>query len=167
MALTDDRTSHLNLPLPQQFNDLPDDVERLRQSFMALDSKAASDDVMHSLFSDEISALAVRDTSLEGRATSIEGSATSLTLRVATLETKVAALQAVTFKEESQVLADGQTVVNLTVLTSTAGAAVFVEGIRIKASEWVPHATILTRLTLNSTYPAGYEVTVARLQGGV
>lgn len=153
MPLTDDRTTHLNLPLPQEFNDLPDDVERLRQSFIALDARAASDDDLHDLFIEEIGAL--------------DGRATDLTSRMVAVEAKVTALQALTLREESQILADAQTVIDLAVLTSTAGAAVFVEGIRLKSSEWVPHATVLTRLTLNTTYPAGYEVTVSRLQGGV
>ncbi|WP_443698639.1 hypothetical protein [Pseudomonas sp.] len=167
MPLTDDRTTHLNLPLPQEFNDLPDDVERLRQSFIALDARAASDDDLHDLFISEISALDGRDTALENRATTLETAKADLTSRMVAVEAKVAALQALTLREESQILADAQTVVNLAVLTSTVGAAVFVEGIRLKSTEWVPHATILTRLTLNTTYPAGYEVTVSRLQGGV
>jgi hypothetical protein len=160
MALTDDRTTHLSLPLPHEFNDLPDDVERLRQSFIALDARAGSDDDLHELFIEEIGAL-------DGRATTLETAKADLTSRMVAVEAKVAALQALTLREESQILADAQTVVNLAVLTSTVGAAVFVEGIRLKSSEWVPHATIFTRLTLNTTYPAGYEVTVSRLQGGV
>jgi hypothetical protein len=159
MALTDDRTTHLSLPLPHEFNDLPDDVERLRQSFIALDARAGSDDDLHELFIEEIGAL-------DGRATTLETAKADLTSRMVAVEAKVAALQALTLREESQILADAQTVVDLTVLTSTVGAAVFVEGIRLKSSEWVPHATVLTRLTLNTTYPAGYEVTVSRLQGG-
>lgn len=56
MALVDDRTSHLDLPLPAAVNDLPDDVERLRQSFTALDNKAQADDDLHTLISDELTA---------------------------------------------------------------------------------------------------------------
>lgn len=38
MAITDDRTTHLNLPLPVSTNALKDDVARIRQSFTALDA---------------------------------------------------------------------------------------------------------------------------------
>ena len=113
MPLTDDRTTHLNLPLPQEFNDLPDDVERLRQSFIALDARAASDDDLHDLFISEISALDGRDTALENRATTLETAKADLTSRMVAVEAKVAALQALTLREESQILADAQTVVNL------------------------------------------------------
>lgn len=59
MALVNDRTPHLDLPLPAAVNDLPDDVERLRQSFTVLDTKAAADDDLHQLLSDEIDAQGV------------------------------------------------------------------------------------------------------------
>ncbi len=39
MAITDDRTPRLNLPLPVKTNALKDDVERLRESFTALDEQ--------------------------------------------------------------------------------------------------------------------------------
>lgn len=135
----DDRTPHLNLPLPFIDNPMSFDLPRLRAAFGALDGKAQSDDDLHTLFSEELHALGQR----------------------------LDALEAVTLKEETQALTEGQTVVNLTVLTSTKGATVYIEGVRLKASDWVPHATIATRLTLNTTYPAGHEVTVTRQQGGV
>jgi phage-related tail fiber protein len=60
--------------------------------------------------------------------------------------------------EESQTLSAGQTVVNLAI-TNTYGLAVYVEGVRlVRGTEWTPHATILTRLTLAQSYPAGTSI---------
>jgi phage-related tail fiber protein len=60
--------------------------------------------------------------------------------------------------EEPQTLAAGQTVVNLA-LANTYGLAVYVEGVRlVRGTEWTPHATILTRLTLAQSYPAGTSI---------
>lgn len=44
MAITDERTPRLNLPLPYSSNTLKDDVERLRQSLTTLDTKVATVD---------------------------------------------------------------------------------------------------------------------------
>ena len=42
--MINDRTPYLDLPLPNQENDLSEDLPRLRQAFVALDAKAASQD---------------------------------------------------------------------------------------------------------------------------
>lgn len=55
--------------------------------------------------------------------------------------------------EEPQTLAAGQTVVDLA-MTTTYGLSVYIEGVRLLASEWTPHPTIQTRLTLGTAYPA-------------
>lgn len=64
---------------------------------------------------------------------------------------------------EKQLLAAGQTVVDLSV-TTTYGLAVYIDGLRIDigtgADEWQPHATISTRLTLGKSYPAGTRITL-------
>lgn len=64
---------------------------------------------------------------------------------------------------EKQLLADAQTLVDLT-LTTTYGLAVYINGLRIDmgsgADEWQPHATIATRLTLGKSYPAGTRITL-------
>lgn len=171
MPLTDDRTEHLDLPLPHQFNDLPDDVERLRDALEALDTQAqtederfatlsdafdakvSSDDVLHGVLSDAIEALETSATSLGIRATSLEDRADALEAAVSALELE---------HEETITLIADQTVINLVELTSTDGATVFVEGIRLKKTEWTAHPTVVTRLTLSTTYPAGHEVTVVR-----
>jgi phage-related tail fiber protein len=60
--------------------------------------------------------------------------------------------------EESQTLAANQTVVDLAV-TNTVGLAVYIEGVRLeRVTEWTPHATIMTRLTLGKSYPAGTKL---------
>jgi phage-related tail fiber protein len=60
--------------------------------------------------------------------------------------------------EEAQTLAASQTVVDLTV-TNTIGLAVYVEGVRlVRGTEWTPHATIMTRLTLSQSYPSGTKL---------
>ncbi|WP_417777091.1 phage tail protein [Stutzerimonas xanthomarina] len=64
---------------------------------------------------------------------------------------------------EKQLLAAGQTVVDLSV-TTTYGLAVYIEGLRIDigsgADEWQAHPTISTRLTLGKSYPAGTRITL-------
>lgn len=160
--MVDDKTSHLDLPLPHPTNELADDVIRLRAAlngidaqFQALDALLQSDDVTLDQVQELVTAIKDNRSTIDGLLT---GKADS---------SRVTALEAVAQVEETHVLADGQTVVDLTVLTGTAGASVFVEGVRLKASAWTPDGTIATRLTLNSTYPAGHEVTVVRQQGGV
>lgn len=44
--MIDDRTSHLNLPLPHKDNLLEEDVERLRDAFDALDAKLKALDTL-------------------------------------------------------------------------------------------------------------------------
>lgn len=64
--------------------------------------------------------------------------------------------------EEKQTLAAGQAVVDLA-LTNTIGLAVYVEGVRlVRGTEWTPHATIMTRLTLAQSYPAGTVIVAAQ-----
>lgn len=64
---------------------------------------------------------------------------------------------------EKQLLAAGQTVVDLSV-TTTYGLAVYIEGLRIDmgsgADEWQAHPTISTRLTLGKSYPADTRITL-------
>lgn len=59
--------------------------------------------------------------------------------------------------EETQTLAAGQTQVDLT-LTTTNGLAVYIEGARLRNDQWTAHATILTRLALAQSYPAGTKL---------
>jgi phage-related tail fiber protein len=63
--------------------------------------------------------------------------------------------------EEQQTLAASQTVVNLTT-TNTNGLALYVEGNRLRNNEWTPDPTVLTRLTLAQSYPAGYRLTAVQ-----
>ncbi|EWC40201.1 tail protein [Stutzerimonas stutzeri KOS6] len=64
---------------------------------------------------------------------------------------------------EKQLLAAGQTLVDLSV-TTTYGLAVYIEGLRIDmgsgADEWQPHATITTRVVLGKSYPADTRITL-------
>ncbi|WP_288081037.1 hypothetical protein [Pseudomonas sp.] len=62
MAITDDRTPRLNLPLPVKTNALKDDVERLREAFGALDTKVATVDDNGKIPVDQIPAVAITDT---------------------------------------------------------------------------------------------------------
>jgi hypothetical protein len=169
--MIDDRTPHLDLPLPHINNLLQDDVDRLRTAFSTVDSKFQALDAL--LQSDDATLDQVQElvTAIKENRGDIldllmgKADQTALDTSVNTLQANINALK---FEhEESQLLVEGQTVVDLEVLTSTAGATVFVEGIRIKASEWTPDPVIATRLTLSQPYPAGYEVTVVRRQGGL
>lgn len=169
MAVTNDTTTHLALPLPHPSNSLEDDVLRLRSAlggidskFQALDALLQSDDATLDQVQELVNAIKenrgdILDL-LSGKADDVDLTA---------LAGRVTALEGVAQVEETIVLTEGQTVIDLTVLTGTAGASVFVEGVRLKASEWVPDGVIATRLTLSTTYPAGHEVTVVRQQGGV
>lgn len=64
---------------------------------------------------------------------------------------------------EKQLLAAGQTIVDLSA-TTTYGLAVYIDGLRIDmgsgAGEWQPDASISTRLTLGQSYPAGTRITL-------
>lgn len=175
-TVTDDRTPHLNLPLPNLDNFLTEDVPRLREALTAIDTKfgaldilLASDDatldavqeLVNAIKSDRTTITALTsDKADASTVTALSGTVTTLTSRVTSLENSVEV-------EESITLTSGQTVVNLTTLTSTAGATVFVEGVRLRASEWTKHPSIVTRFTLGTSYPAGHIVTVVRRQGGV
>lgn len=63
--------------------------------------------------------------------------------------------------EETQTLAAGQTVVDLTV-TTTRGLAVYIEGVRLRADEWTKDPDEPTRLTLATDYPAGTKLVAAQ-----
>ena len=140
--MINDRTPNLSLPLPHRDNDLTVDVERLRQALNAIDAKFGSLDVL--LQSD--------DTTLD-----------QLQELVNAIKTNVVGF---TQLEEVQTLAEGQTVVDLTQLTSTAGCSVFIEGVRLNAGQW-SRDIIPTRLTLSKFYPAGHSIAVVRQQGGL
>lgn len=140
--MIDDRTHHVDLPLPHRDNDLSVDVERLRQALNAVDAKFGSLDVL--LQSD--------DATLD-----------QLQELVNAIKTNVVGF---TQLEEVQTLAEGQTVVDLAQLTSTAGCSVFIEGIRLNAGQW-SRDIIPTRLTLSKSYPAGHSIAVVRQQGGL
>lgn len=62
MAITDERTPRLNLPLPYSTNALKDDVERLRESFTTLDGKVATLDAGGKILADQIPSIAISDT---------------------------------------------------------------------------------------------------------
>ena len=63
--------------------------------------------------------------------------------------------------EETQTLADLQTVVDLAV-TSTRGLALYIDGMRLRADEWTKDPIIATRLTLATSYPAGTKLIAAQ-----
>ncbi len=132
--MVDDRTPHLNLPLPFIDNPMTFDVPRLREAFGTLDVKAQSSDDLHALFSDALQAI----------------------------DQRLDALEAVVPGEESQTLTEGQTVVDVTTMDNLDGAAVFIEGVRLTKSGWTRDPVVATRLTLSKTYPAGHEITVVR-----
>lgn len=58
--------------------------------------------------------------------------------------------------EETQTLADGQTIVDLAVV-NTLGLAVYIDGLRLRADQWSADPLYATRLTLASAYPAGTQ----------
>lgn len=62
-------------------------------------------------------------------------------------------------REETQTLGSGQTIVNLAQLT-TDGAAVYVEGVRLRDNQFTVNTT--TRLTLATTYPESTKVTIVQ-----
>jgi phage-related tail fiber protein len=59
--------------------------------------------------------------------------------------------------EETQTLAAAQTVVDWAIVNNT-GVAVYIEGVRLRASQFTKHATINTRITLAQSYPAGTKI---------
>lgn len=65
----------------------------------------------------------------------------------------------VSSREETQTLAAGQTVIDLAVLT-TEGAAVYIEGTRLRNDEF--SVTSDTRITLASAHPVGAKATVVQ-----
>ena len=62
-------------------------------------------------------------------------------------------------REETQTVASGQTIVNLAQLT-TDGAAIYIEGIRLRDDQFTVNSP--TRLTLETSYPAGTKVTIVQ-----
>lgn len=62
-------------------------------------------------------------------------------------------------REESQTLAESQVIIDLAQLT-TDGAAVYVEGVRLRDSQFTVNSS--TRITLGTSYPAGTKVTVVQ-----
>ncbi|TKD40703.1 phage tail protein [Azotobacter chroococcum] len=66
---------------------------------------------------------------------------------------------------EKQLLAAGQTVVDLA-LTTTYGLAVYIDGLRLDlgsgAGEWQPDGSLETRLHLGQSYPAGTRITLVQ-----
>lgn len=63
--------------------------------------------------------------------------------------------------EETQTLAEDQTVVDLAV-TTTRGVAIYIEGERLRRDQWEPDPLVPTRLTLGTTYPAGTKLIAAQ-----
>lgn len=167
--MINETTPYLGLPLPHPSNLLEDDVLRLRTAFGSIDTRFQALDTL--LQSDDATLDQVQElvNAIKANAGDIldllmdKAEASDLTA----LAGRVTAIEAIAPVEETIVLTEGQTVIDLTVLTGTAGADVYVEGLRLKAGAWTPHGTIATRLTLSQTYPAGHEVTVVRRQGGV
>ncbi len=158
--MINDRTPHLNLPLPHLENYLADDVGRIRQiaemldqQFQQLDQLLASDDT--SL--DELQELV---TALKDNRVAIQELVSSVA------ENRDDIFSLLTEQEEVQSLADGQSVVDLAELTGTSGASVYIEGIRLTKNEWTADAEVATRFTLSSTYPAGTVISIVRRQGG-
>lgn len=157
-------TPHAGLPLPHPSNTLEDDVVRLRAALTAIDTRFSqldallqSDDVSLDQVQELVSAIKANRSDIASLL-SVKADASAL----AAVAGRVSALEGKVLAEETVTLTDGQTVIDLTTLPSTVGAQVFVEGVRLKASEWTPHPSIATRLTLNSTFPAGHDVTVVR-----
>jgi microcystin-dependent protein len=66
--------------------------------------------------------------------------------------------------EELQTLVSGQTVVNLT-LTTTNGLALYIDGERVPASEWVPDPVIDNKLTLNTGLSGSHELIAVQNEG--
>ncbi|KAF1021884.1 MAG: hypothetical protein GAK30_01573 [Paracidovorax wautersii] len=63
--------------------------------------------------------------------------------------------------EEAQTLADGQTIVDLTV-TTTRGLALYADGVRLRADQWTKDPDLSTRLTLAAAWPAGTKLIAAQ-----
>lgn len=63
--------------------------------------------------------------------------------------------------EETQTLAEGQTVVDWAIVNNT-GLCVYIDGARLRADQWTKHETINTRITLKQTYSAGAKIVGAQ-----
>lgn len=153
--MIDDRTENLDLPLPHAENDLAVDVERLRQAITSVDAKFG-----------ELDALLQSDDATLDQVQELVAAIKANRDVLAVLGAKADAA-AFTVQEEVQALTDGQTVVNLAALASTAGCAVFIEGVRLNKNQWEKDAVVSTRLILAAPYPAGHTIAVTRQQGGL
>jgi hypothetical protein len=156
MAVINETTAHLALQLPHPSNSLEDDILRLRSAISAIDTKFQGLDTL--LSSDDATLDQVQEL-----VNAIKANAGDI---LDLLSDKADAVD-LTQQEEVQTLADAQTVVNLLQLTTTAGCQVYVEGVRLNKNEWTKDATVLTRFTLSTAYPAGHSIAVVRQQGGV
>lgn len=156
MAVINETTAHLALQLPHPSNSLEDDVLRLRAALGSIDSKFLALDTL----------LQSNDTTLDQVQELVNAIKENASDILGLLLDKADAVD-LTQQEEVQTLADGQTVVDLLQLTTTAGCQVYVEGVRLNKNEWTKDATVLTRFTLSTAYPAGHSIAVVRQQGGV
>lgn len=91
--MIDDRTAHLNLPLPHTDNTLAEDVGRLRAAIDALDALLSSDDPALDTTQERVAAikalrtdLAALDTALSGEVTALQ---TTVNGQISTLQTTV------------------------------------------------------------------------------
>lgn len=154
--MINETTSHLGLQLPHPSNSLEDDVLRLRSAITAIDTKFQTLDTL--LQSDDATLDQVQEL-----VNAIKANASDI---LDLLMDKADAVD-LTEQEEVQTLADGQTVVDLVQLTTTAGCHVFVEGVRLNKNQWTKDPVVQTRLTLSTSYPAGHTIAVVRQQGGL
>lgn len=154
--MINETTSHLGLPLPHPTNQLSDDVERLRAALNGIDAKFEALDAL--LQSDDATLDQVQEL-----VTAIKENRGD----ILDLLSDKADASALAVQEEVQTLSDGQTVVDLAQLATTAGCAVFIEGVRLNKNQWAADGVLPTRLTLSASYPAGHTIAVVRQQGGV
>lgn len=76
--MIDDRTAHLNLPLPHADNTLTDDVSRLRATIDALDALLSSDDPTLDTTQERVTAIKALRTDLAALDTALSGEVTAL-----------------------------------------------------------------------------------------
>lgn len=147
MAITDDRTTNLDLPLPHKDNPLNVDVQRVRDALGLIDGKfQALDDLLES---DDVTLDQVQEL-------------------VNSIKASRSDIEALLHEhEENIILTASQTVVDMLEIASTVGVTVFIEGIRLSKDLWTPDPSIMTRFTLSTSYPAGHVLTVVRRQGAV
>ena len=120
----DNRTANLNLPLPNAANDLIDDVQRLREAFIALDTKLHNFDVL--LSSDDLSLDTVQEivTGLKTVQTGLSSLTTSVNSQIASLTTTTtAALAAQTTTVNNALTAQSDRMAAVDVLKATTFGA--------------------------------------------